>query len=366
MLTVSSLGFSGASAADPSADSQRQISLEALSRLKGMDLEANPALKAVLLKTLDQVRGTPDYVALVRDFQLPGHERELLDVALRNPGSDTASDALQLLLQRDFLPILTNALISTNASAVLQTIGTSADRRIVGLVADMVNDPARGPTLRRQAVRALGNSTAGTDALLQLLREGKVADELKLTARLALQGALGPSVQEELALLLPPLKGVGAESLPPISELTKRTGSVARGAEVFKRDTVGCNQCHQVNGQGTDFGPALSEIGTKLGKDALYEAILDPSAGISFGYEGWELELKNGDEISGLLVSETESEVAVKVRGGAVTRYAKTDLASRRKSALSVMPAGLQQMMSTQDLLDLVEYLTSLKKAQPQ
>jgi putative heme-binding domain-containing protein len=126
---------------------------------------------------------------------------------------------------------------------------------------------------------------------------------------------------------------------------------------------VGCIKCHQVNGEGIDFGPSLSEIGTKLGKDALYESILDPSAGISFGFEAWQIELKSGDEAFGLLVSDTADEIAVKSQGGIVTRYKKSEVTKREQQKLSIMPAGLPQAMSVADLVDLVEYLASLKKA---
>jgi len=143
----------------------------------------------------------------------------------------------------------------------------------------------------------------------------------------------------------------------------KMKGDAAKGAVMYRRDTVGCIKCHQVNGEGVDFGPNLSEIGTKLGKDALYEAILDPSAGVSFGYEAWQIELKNGDEAYGLIISDTADEIAVKTQGGIVARYKKSDIAKREQQKLSIMPAGLQQTMSTQDLADLVEYLSSLKKA---
>ena len=112
------------------------------------------------------------------------------------------------------------------------------------------------------------------------------------------------------------------------------------------------------------MGPNLSEIGTKLGKEALYEAILDPSAGISFGYEAWSVELENGDEIYGLITSETEDEVSVKAQNGVVTKHRKDEISSRRKSTTSIMPAGLQLTMSTEELVDLVEYLASLKKAE--
>jgi putative heme-binding domain-containing protein len=164
-----------------------------------------------------------------------------------------------------------------------------------------------------------------------------------------------------VAELLPLPLGKNSMQLPSISELAQMKGDAAKGAEVFRLEIVGCNKCHQVNGQGTDFGPDLSEIGGKLGKDALYESILDPSAGISFGYETWQLELKNGDEAFGLIVSETADEVALKVAGGIVTRYPKSEIIKRQKQTLSIMPAGLQQTMTKEELVDLVEYLVSLK-----
>ena len=109
----------------------------------------------------------------------------------------------------------------------------------------------------------------------------------------------------------------------------------------------------------------MTEIGTKLGRDALFESILDPSAGIAFGYEAWQLELKDGDEAIGMIVSETADEVSVKAQTGIVSRYRKSDVVRREKQAVSMMPAGLEGGMSVQDLVDLVEYLSSLKKAGP-
>ena len=103
-------------------------------------------------------------------------------------------------------------------------------------------------------------------------------------------------------------------------------------------------------------------MGTKLGKDALYESILEPSAGIAFGYEAWLLTLKTDDEVFGLIASETETEITLKAPGGVLSSYRKSDVVKRDKQALSVMPAGLQALLNTRELVDLVEYLSSLKK----
>ena len=113
------------------------------------------------------------------------------------------------------------------------------------------------------------------------------------------------------------------------------------------------------------MGPQLSEIGTKLGKDALYQSILDPSSGISFGFEAWNIQLKNDDELFGLITSETGDELTVKTQAGVITKVKKSEIAKRQKLSSSLMPVGLQLTMSTQELVDLVEYLASLKKTAP-
>ena len=80
--------------------------------------------------------------------------------------------------------------------------------------------------------------------------------------------------------------------MSPVAELVKMPGDATKGQVVY---LTYCFTCHQVNGQGVDFGPALSEIGTKLAKEAIYDSILNPSAGISFGFEGWVVKMKDGN-----------------------------------------------------------------------
>jgi putative heme-binding domain-containing protein len=123
-----------------------------------------------------------------------------------------------------------------------------------------------------------------------------------------------------------------------------------------------CGKCHQVGDKGVNFGPPLTEIGSKYGKESLYEHTLYPAAAVSFGYEGATVKIKGGDEVVGIVVSETEDELAVKTATGVATAYKKADVISRRPLKGSLMPDGLQQTMSPDDLADLVEYMASLKK----
>lgn len=353
----------GADAPGSGEAASRAINLEALSRLKGIDLEANPAVKAVVMKLLDQLRGTPQFVELVRKFNIRGQTQSLLEAAVRDPSGTTGVEATRLVLQNGELPALKLALNGTNAVKLAEALGNTDDKEIVPLLEPIVPDTAKPLPLRQQAVRALAKVQEGAAALLELARAQRLPEDLRLTAASELNSVRWDNLKAQAAQLLPLPKSQNTGPLPPISELVKLKGDPLRGAAVFRREIVGCFKCHQINGQGTDFGPNLSEIGTKLAKSAIYESILDPSAGIAFGYEAWDLELKNGDDAVGLIVSETADELALKAVGGIVTRYRKADIARRRKQKLSIMPAGLEQTMSKDELVDLVEYLSSLKKA---
>jgi putative heme-binding domain-containing protein len=344
-------------------DNHTAINLEALSRLKDVDLDANPAVKNVVLKLLDQVRGTPQFVEIVRDFKIKDQEEGLIQIAAKQPNSQAGVESMRMVLAGGKLDRLKQELAGTNAVPLTEALGNTGEKGMVPLLEPIVTDASRDVALRKQAVKSLVRTQEGATNLLQIVREQKLPDDLKLTTSMELNNVRWENIKAEASRLLPLPQGHDSKPLPPISDLVKMSGDPIKGAALFRSEAVGCSKCHQVNGEGIEFGPNLSEIGTKLAKEAIYESILDPSAGISFGFEAWQFELKDGDEAYGLIVSETGDEVAVKAVGGVVTRYKKADIVKRLKQKLSIMPAGLERTMTTQELVDLVIYLSSLKKA---
>ena len=338
--------------------------LEALRRLKGMDLEANPALKGALLRVLETTRGTAAFVELVRDFAISGQEDGLLEVAAGSAGESARSEAVRLLLDRGGTETLRRGLADPSAarrSALIQALAGTADPRGVALLSEVTNASGTSVPDRAAAIRGLARSEAGARELLRLAAEGRLEEPGRTTAGLALAQSRWPEVRSEASKVLPPPRSADGGELPSVAELVTARGDALRGAKVFAGEQASCSKCHRVGDQGVDFGPALSQIGTKLGRQALYESILDPSSGISFGYEGWEVETRDGEEIFGILASETEEELAIKQQTGVVLRLKKSGVVRRERQKLSVMPAGLASVMGRQDLVDLVEYLTTLK-----
>ena len=344
-------------------DDQTAIQVEALNRLKGTDLEANAALKAAVLRILEKTRGTPQFVEIVREFGLKGHAPALLEYAIKYPNETSAGEAFRLALAENGAASVPALLESTNAVAVVQLIANTQDKDLQQHLKALAQSSSKPFPTRQAAVQSLARTEQGARFLLDLAKDDKLPADLKLTASSELNLAPWPEIKKSALEILPLPQTRNAEPLPPISELIKRTGDPKRGREIYESQNAACSACHVVNGKGVDVGPQLSEIGTKLGKDAIYQAILDPSGGISFGFEAWNIQLKNEDELFGLITSETADEITVKTQTGIVSKVKKADIAKRQKLTTSLMPMGLQLTMSTQELVDLVEYLASLKKA---
>src|SRR4030095_14962591 len=113
------------------------------------------------------------------------------------------------------------------------------------------------------------------------------------------------------------------QPLPPVAELAKLKGDAEKGKAVFERAESSCVTCHKIGDKGVDFGPSLSEIGGKLPKEALYDAIINPNSGVSMGFETWQFALHDGGGAMGILRSETGEEIVLSLPGGATMKLSK-------------------------------------------
>ena len=165
----------------------------------------------------------------------------------------------------------------------------------------------------------------------------------------------------EIDALFPPPPARNAKPLPPLAAMLKWKGNAARGKAIFN-GIAKCNTCHVVDGQGKEVGPNLSEIGSKLSREAFFEAILYPSAGISHNYETWTASTVNGNAISGIKVSETPTELVLRGSDAIARTLKKSEVEELKKQPTSLMPADLQNAMTAEELIDVVEYVQTLRK----
>ena len=365
MVTMAAMPLHAAAPSEPISPERLNTIIEALSRLEPAVVQGNPKLLEALGKVLDATRGTPRFVELVRRFSVAGREMDLIEVAAKYPAEESGVEAIRLVLGSaavpDLRPLLRGA-DKAKAAALVKALANSNHPKAAALLVPLVTETKVDAAVRKEAVRGLARSQEGARQLLAWARADKLPADVRFTASAELNAARWPDVQAEAAKLLPLPAGANAQPLPPIAELLQRKGDSRNGEAVYFREVVGCAKCHQINGRGVEFGPALSEIGSKLGKEAMLEAILEPSAGISFGFEIWNVETKDGSEFTGMVVSDAVDELAIKAVGGVVTRLKKADVVKRTQSKLSGMPTGLAQSVTPQELVDLLEFLSTLKK----
>jgi putative membrane-bound dehydrogenase-like protein len=343
------------------ANGNATIVIEALSRLKNLPPEKAAQVKTMVTKMLDSAKGTAEYVQLVEQFNLKDHNDGLLAFAAEHPTDVAAGTAIKMVLKND-PNLLGKALAGPDGPKVAKALAASTDRGVIKMLAELAANSKGDLAARQAAVTALTHSKAGSLALLDLAKKKQLSAELTPLAASLLHNASQRDVRAEAARLLPLPTAKGSEKVPPIDKLVTMKGDAVHGKEVFK--TATCITCHIVNGEGTNFGPELSEIGAKLPKEAIYTSILYPSAGISMGFEGWVVSTKDGDDLDGMIASQTADGIVLKRAGGINTPIKKEDIKEKRQMKLSIMPENLQQQMTPQELVDLVEYLSTLKKAQ--
>jgi putative membrane-bound dehydrogenase-like protein len=334
-----------------------------LSQLDAKSAASEPVVQAALKRTLAATWGSVGYVALVERYAARDQLDELVRLALAKPNETAGSEAARVALiwgGGARFSQLVQGTDEVTARRALTVLGHNFRPEVDTIMVGAALDASRPIGLRRWAVQSMGGGPGGTQRLLRLVQAGRLADDLKPAAASVLFSA-SAAVRDSAAKYLapPPATTADGHTLPPLQVLATRSGDPLAGRAVFLRT---CTACHVAGGVGADFGPALSEIGDKLPKTGLYMAILDPSAGVAFGYEGYDIRTRDGARLMGYIASETDSEIVVKMAGGIERRIAKNTIAERTRMDASLMPQGLERGMTEAELGHLVEYLSTLRR----
>ena len=135
---------------------------------------------------------------------------------------------------------------------------------------------------------------------------------------------------------------------------TRLPGDASRGREVLERG--GCIACHRHGGAGVEVGPDLATVAGKPAAQVI-EAIFDPDRAVEQRYAVSTFVLDDGTSVSGLIVAETPASVTVRMAGGMDRVIRRGQIDEARQHATSIMPAGLEAVLSLQDCADLLAAL---------
>jgi putative heme-binding domain-containing protein len=139
-------------------------------------------------------------------------------------------------------------------------------------------------------------------------------------------------------------------------------GDVARGKARFNdEERLACVRCHSLEGKPAKAGPDLYAVGDKFARRDLIESVVAPSATIAVGYSTTIFDLKDGEQVEGIVKNINDAAVDLVSGDGKQVRIRESEIENQRISSVSLMPEGLEAGLTLQEFTDLIEYLQSLK-----
>ena len=126
-----------------------------------------------------------------------------------------------------------------------------------------------------------------------------------------------------------------------------------------------CVSCHKLGGAGQEIGPDLTKLDEKWKSLDVLKELIDPSARINEKYQTFVFQTESGQTITGLVLSETPDTVKVienpLVKAQPI-ELKKSEITARKKSEVSIMPKGLLDKLTREEILDLIAYVMAKGK----
>lgn len=146
-----------------------------------------------------------------------------------------------------------------------------------------------------------------------------------------------------------------------VAEILQLKGDSKRGAALFAAKNVQCTNCHRIGKAGGQIGPALDDVGKRLPQREILDSIVSPSGKIDPKYAAWTALTVDGKVHSGLLVDRSDRSITLRTIKNEDRVVDRDNLEELVQQTTSLMPDRLLSDFSSQQIADLVEYLSGLK-----
>lgn len=247
--------------------------------------------------------------------------------------------------------------------AALDLLGTTKldPALMVQLLMEVIT--SRSIEEKQTAITTLGSVPVpySKDAFTQLLENleaGKLPVEVQFELAEALDSTRTPSLIDRYKTWS---QKSSPDSLKALYAGALVGGDRNRGAEIFwGHPTAQCVRCHSFDDYGGTAGPRINEVGKRLTREQLLEALINPSARIAPGFGVVTLELTTDQRISGILQEETSEGYRVKVGDKPDTVISKSMVAKKIDSPSSMPP--MQYLLTKKELRDVIAFLATLQE----
>lgn len=210
------------------------------------------------------------------------------------------------------------------------------------------------PNLRLQAIQFLLARTNSTMTLLRAVEEGAIGrGEVSRSQLQTMVRHPDAGVRETSERIFRMASRGAKQTLVDASLVLKRNGDSAAGKKIY---TDRCSSCHRFRGNGYTAGPDIESVQAS-GREVLLGNILDPNREVAPKYMGYLVETRSGDQWNGLIAAESDAAVTMRAGGGFEKVVPRSEIVAFKSSGQSLMPEGLAEGLTEQDLANLLEFL---------
>jgi putative heme-binding domain-containing protein len=131
------------------------------------------------------------------------------------------------------------------------------------------------------------------------------------------------------------------------------------GRRLFHSEQLACAKCHRTRGEGSAVGPDLSNL---LHRDyaSVLRDIREPSAAINPDHPAFNVDLTDGESLTGVVVGESAAELRLADATGKTVILPRAKVKGLRASTLSLMPEGLLASLNAEQVRDLMTFLLTV------
>ncbi|MGV3484032.1 MAG: PVC-type heme-binding CxxCH protein [Planctomycetaceae bacterium] len=214
-----------------------------------------------------------------------------------------------------------------------------------------------------QAILAQKNGVAVLTKQLQTSPPRPDAAKIMLRAVYTTGTSSGPLVDRlsEVAGIGGPTQVLTAQQRQDLIKQIETRGSAQRGEWVYRRKELNCVQCHALTGAGGNVGPDLSGVGVNSPTEYLLDSILEPSKQIKEAYLTLNVLTTDGTVVRGVKIDRDDTRLVLRDEKGKEIVIAEEDIEAESEGK-SLMPEGLHQLLTQEELIDLVAFLSALGK----
>jgi len=335
---------------------------ELLTVLNYLDQVTEPSLAfSYLTAFADGLQRADMPLALFQARLKPILDRALTDVRNSEAPEPLRLQAIELLgltaSTRETLKILFS-LVGTDQPRTVQSAAIAALGRLDDPAVArefLARWPRFTPLLKREVMPVLLGRSERAMAVVEAVKAGTVLrNEFTPTQIAGLRANRNPAVRTAASAVFErPAADDRRAVIDRYRAALDLRGNAVRGATTYKAK---CATCHQPGSDGYAIGPGVESLKV-FGKEEALIHVLDPNRTVDARYRLYQIDTSEGATLTGIIQNETENSVTVRQPFGASQTVPRSRIGRLQGLERSMMPDGLEEGLSLQDMADLLQFI---------